>query len=56
MNKDHGVQQGSILVNDITKITNTENNNKKSKFLLFADDKIPITTNPNSTDFIKGIH
>jgi DNA-binding MurR/RpiR family transcriptional regulator len=45
-----------LNINDITKIKDTEDNNKKSKFVLFADDTILITTSPNSTVFIKDIN
>jgi len=40
----------------VTKITNTEDNNKKFKLVLLSNDKILIITSPNSTDFIKGIN
>jgi hypothetical protein len=38
------------------KITNTKNNNNKSKLVLFADDASLIITSPNPTNFIQNIH
>jgi hypothetical protein len=40
----------------VTKITNTEGNNKKCKLVLFSDNKILIITIPNTTDIIKSIN
>jgi len=64
MSKNYGFLQDSTVgpylflfyINDITKITNTKNNNKKSKFVLLSDDTIPIITSSNSTDVIKYIN
>jgi len=58
------VPQGSILgpllfllyINDIMKITNTKDNNNKSKLVLFADDKSLIITSPSPTNFIQNIN
>jgi len=60
----HGVLQGSVLgpllfllfINDIMKITNTEDNNNKSRLVLFADDTSRIITSPNPTNFIIDIN
>ena len=60
----HGVPQASILgpllfllyINDITKITNTKDNNNKFKLVLLADDTSLISTSPNPTNFIKDIN
>jgi len=43
-------------INDIMKITNTNDTSNKSKLVLFADDARLIITSPNSTDFIKEIN
>ena len=45
-----------LYINYITKITNTKDNNTKSKLVLFADDTSLITTSPNPTNFIKDIN
>ena len=60
----HGVLQGSVpetllflhYINDIIKITNTKDNNNKSKFVLFVADIGLIITSPNPTNFIKDIN
>ena len=38
------------------KITNTKDNNNKSKLVLFADDKSLIITSPSPTNFIQNIN
>ena len=64
MSKNYSLPQDStvgpylflLYINGITKVTNTKNNNKRSKFVLFSDDTIPIIISPNSTDVIKYIN
>ena len=56
--------QGSILgpvlfleyINDIMKITSTQDDNNKPKLVLFLDDTSLIITGPNPINFMKGIN
>jgi hypothetical protein len=45
-----------LYINDIMKITNTRDNNNKSTFVLFVDDKNLFITTANHTVFIKDIN
>jgi hypothetical protein len=45
-----------LFINDIMKITNTKDNNNKSKLVLFKDDTSLNITCTNSTNFVKDIN
>jgi hypothetical protein len=45
-----------LYINDVMKITNTKDNNNKSKLVLFADDTSLIITSLNPTNFKHNIN